>query len=91
MPRFFLQLRDHAESNLDPEGVELPDLSAAKQKALIAARDVLSADINTGLIDLRFRIDIEDNAGHVVHSLAFAEAFTTIQDDAGRAVTAFRR
>ena len=92
MQRFFFHLRDHVHSIIDPEGVELPDLSAARQKALSAARDVLSADIKTGLIDLRFRIDVEIEAGQVVHSLPFAQVFTVIQDDEdGSSVAAFRR
>ncbi|MBB5717019.1 DUF6894 family protein [Sphingomonas aerophila] len=92
MQRFFFHLRDHVHSIIDPDGVELPDLSAARQKTLGAARDVLSADIKTGLLDLRFRIDVEDEDGQIVHSLPFAQAFAVIQDDNdGRSVAAFRR
>jgi len=92
VPRFFFHLRDHVHSIIDPDGDELPDLSAAKQKALSAARELLSAEIKTGLIDLRFRVDVEVEAGQVVHSLPFAQAFTIIQDDEdGRSVAAFRR
>ena len=93
MQRFFVHLRDHVHPINDPDGVELPDLSAARQNALNAARDLLSADIKTGLIDIFFRIDdVADEGGQVVHSLPFAQAFTVIQDDEdGSSVAALRR
>ncbi|RYG88959.1 MAG: hypothetical protein EON59_02690 [Alphaproteobacteria bacterium] len=79
MARYYLHLRDHSDETLDPEGVDLPDLDAVKEIALISARDILSADLQSGgLLDLRLRIDAEDRCGKVVHSLAFEDAFQTI-------------
>ena len=80
MPRFFMHLRDGTDEMLDPEGVELPDIEAARTKVLAAARDVLAGDVRHGLIDLRYRIDAEDEAGRLVYSLAFKHAFSIVPD-----------
>lgn len=80
MPRFFMHLRDGTDEVLDPEGVELPDLDAARSKALTAARDVLAGDVRHGLIDLRYRIDAEDEAGRLVYSLPFKHAFSIVPE-----------
>jgi hypothetical protein len=79
MPRYFFHLRDHTDEVLDPEGVELADLEAAKETALRAARDTMSHDMQAGKLDLRYRIDVEDDAGHVVHSIQFSDAFETVR------------
>ena len=81
MPLFYFHLRDHTESVLDPEGVELPDLAAVSQKALTHARELISHDAKAGLIDMRFRIDAEDEGGNIVHSVPFEQALTIIPAD----------
>ena len=48
--------------------------------ALIAARDTLSHDIKQGLLDLRFRIEVEDAEGNLLHSLALKQAFTVVEE-----------
>ena len=80
MPRFFMHLRDGTDEMLDAEGVELPDLEAARSKVLAAARDVLAGDVRQGLIDLRYRIDAEDEAGRLVYSLPFKHAFSIVPE-----------
>lgn len=80
MPRFFMHLRDGIDEMLDPEGMELPDVEAARTKVLAAARDVLAGDVRHGLIDLRYRIDAEDEAGRLVYSLAFKHAFSIVPE-----------
>ena len=78
MARFFFHLRDGTDFALDPEGVVLPDLEAAQTAALQAARDTLGHDIRDGRLDLRYRIDVEDERGTVLHSLPFEDAFEII-------------
>jgi hypothetical protein len=34
MPRYYIDVRSHFATNEDPEGVELPDIAAAKAEAL---------------------------------------------------------
>lgn len=81
MPRYYMQLRDGTEHLLDPDGIEYANLDELKKKVLIAVRDLMSADIKGGIVDLRFRIDAEDREGVIVYTLGFAEAITIIPDD----------
>jgi hypothetical protein len=81
MTRFYLHLRDRSEEVLDPEGLELVDLDAVKRAVLAGARDMIANEIKTeGLIDLRYRIDAENEAGEVVHSLPFKGAVHIIPE-----------
>ena len=74
MPRYYLQLRDHAEETLDLEGVECADGEALAAVVLFNARDVIAGDAKRGVVDLGFRIDAEDEAGKLAHSLLFTDA-----------------
>ena len=78
MARYFFHLRDHSDQILDPEGLELSGLDAVRAAALTAARDTLSHDIRNGSLDLRYRIDVEDETGAKVHSIALRDAFSII-------------
>ena len=79
MARYFFHLRDHESSIFDEEGVDLADLSAVQMTALKAARDTLSHDMKAGFIDLRYRIEVEDVEGTVVHTLPLKDAFVIRQ------------
>jgi hypothetical protein len=76
--RYFFHLRDGKDQLLDPDGIELPDQRAIEVAALKAARDTLSHELRAGRLDLRYRIDVEDECGTVVHSIDLADAFETI-------------
>ena len=78
MARYFMHLRDGTEELLDPEGREFPSLGALRDAVLVAARDLLMGDIRDGLIDLRFRIDAEDDGGAIVYTLPFEHALNII-------------
>ena len=79
MARYYFHLRDGHDQLLDPDGTELPDQQAIEAAALRAARDMLSHELQAGRLDLRYRIDVEDEGGTVVHSLDLADAFETIR------------
>jgi hypothetical protein len=79
MARYFFHLRDGHDELLDPEGTELPDKPSIEAAALRAARDTLSHDLLAGRLDLRHRIDVEDEAGTVVHTIELADSFETIR------------
>jgi hypothetical protein len=79
LARYFFHLRDHRARLLDPEGLELPSIEVARTEALHFSRDLLSHDIRSGLIDLRYRLDVENEAGELVHSLPFNDAFEVIE------------
>jgi hypothetical protein len=81
MPHYFMQLRDGTEQLLDPEGIEYADLDELRKKVLIAVRDLISGDVGSGLVDLRFRIDAEDREGVIVYTLGFDQALKIIPAD----------
>lgn len=80
MARYFLHLRDGSDETLDPEGKEFADLEALRKAVLCAARDLIAGDVRHGVIDLRFRIDAEDENGALVYSLPFKHALNIIPE-----------
>ena len=79
--RYFLQLRDGTGDVIDPDGIEYADIDVLKKKVLAAVRELISEDVRSGVIDLRFRIDAEDRDGLIVYTLDFADAVNIIPDD----------
>jgi hypothetical protein len=73
MARYFLHLRDGTEQILDPDGVDIPTQEVAAT-ALMSARDCIAGDVHRGELDLRYRIDVHDEDGKLVHSQPFATA-----------------
>ena len=80
MARYFFHLRDGSDVALDPDGRQFDDLETLRDAVLMNARDCLAGDIRSGILDLRFRIDAEDEGGKVVYSLPFKHAFSLIPD-----------
>ncbi len=80
MARYFMHLRDGTEQLLDPEGLEYASVDAVRKAVLIAARDLMTGDIREGVIDFRFRIDVEDEAGEIIYSLPFKHAVNIIPE-----------
>jgi hypothetical protein len=77
-----MHLRNGSDELLDCEGVDLSDLEAIRKNVMTAARDILSGDLRNGLVDLRYRIDAEDELGKIVYTLAFKDAFRIIPETA---------
>ena len=73
MPRYYFHLHNGATAR-DEEGRELPDLNAARQEAIRAARELMGEDIKEGLLRLGHRIEIGDENGAEVLVVPFAEA-----------------
>lgn len=78
MTRYFMHLRDGSEELIDPDGVELASPCKARALALRAARDVIGGDVATGRVDLKWRVDVEDAHGALVHSVAFRDTVTVV-------------
>lgn len=78
MARYFFHLRDGADEVLDQEGVMLA-WDALPGAALLAARDCMSSDVKAGKLDLRYRVDVQDGCGNLVHSVAFTDALEVVQ------------
>ena len=74
MPRFYFHLHNSVDV-ADEEGVELPDLEAARAHAVKLVRyEFGEAAKAEGRIVLSHRIDIEDESGAVLATVRFAEA-----------------
>lgn len=74
MPRFFFHIRDDLDIS-DEEGAELPDIGAARGRAIASARALMCETMgNEGRITLSHRIDIEDDSHTVVASVPFSAA-----------------
>jgi hypothetical protein len=73
VPRYFLHLRNDLDVP-DEEGVELPDLDAARAKAREDARFTLGQTVlDEGKINLNHRIDIEDETGARLDTIWFRD------------------
>ncbi len=82
MARYFMHLRNGTDELLDSEGVELVDMEAVRTNVMTAARDVLGGDLRNGVVDLRYRIDAENEGGAIVYTLPFSKAFSIIPEAA---------
>lgn len=80
MPHYYLHLRNGAAETLDPEGTEMAAESVAAM-ALLGARDCMAGDVKGGRLDLRYRVDVHDDDGGLVHSLLFTNALEIIPAD----------
>jgi hypothetical protein len=76
MPLYFFHLRDGVDILLDPEGLNLDGQVAIASTAMAAARSIISNDALNGVISLGQHIDVEDEAGKLVHCLPFNDAVT---------------
>jgi hypothetical protein len=83
MARYFLHVRGPGYELLDPEGANYTDLEALRASVLMAARELMCADLNNGLLDLRFWIDAEDESGACIYSLPFSAAAKIVLPDIG--------
>ena len=74
MARLYFHLSDVDDRLVDPEGREIDDTTKIGELALYEARALLSEDVLNGRLELRRRLDVEDGAGTLVHSLEFGDA-----------------
>jgi Domain of unknown function (DUF6894) len=72
MPRYFFHLYNDIIT-MDEEGRECPDLASAQENAVREAREMMLEPLLAGRIDLSHRIDIADESGAVVASVAFKD------------------
>ena len=74
MPRFYFHLYDNLDV-LDDEGIELPDLEAARSHAVRCARVTFAETVkDEGRVVLHHRIDIADEEGAVFEAVRFGDA-----------------
>lgn len=80
MPRYFMHLIDSSDVLLDPDGILMP-ASEVERVTLKAARDCMAGDVLNGRLDLRYRIDVQDESGEVVYCLEFPDAVNVVAPD----------
>ena len=73
MPRFYFNLRNDLVVD-DEEGLELPDLAAAREYALFTARSIAAENVHKGKLNLSHRIEIADEDNQVLATVSFADA-----------------
>jgi len=75
MPRYYRHIRQGDLLIEDPEGIDLPDLAAARAEALEGIRDILAEAIRQGRDDwLEQAIVIADGTGRALTTIPFVEA-----------------
>ena len=74
MPHYYLNLRYEHTDTPDQEGLDLPDLHAARAMAIAGIRDVLAHELLKGGIDLRGQVDITDESGAMLETILFRNA-----------------
>jgi hypothetical protein len=74
MPLFFLHVYNRTGCSRDEEGLDLPDLDAARAEAAAGIRSILADEVARGTIDFNGRIDIADAAGTVIATMRYGEA-----------------
>jgi hypothetical protein len=73
VPLFFFHVFDDAVS-LDDEGIELADAEAARRSALAGARAMMCDQVAVGRLSLHHRIEVRDEHGDEILTLAFGDA-----------------
>lgn len=75
MPRYYRHIRQGDRHIEDPDGIELPDLDAARAEAITGVRDLLAEAIRKGEDDwLGDAIVIADETGRELMTIPFIEA-----------------
>ena len=74
MPLFYFHICNGVGFTEDQEGAELPDATAARARAILSARDVMTADLRKGELDLSSFIEVENEAKQLLFTISFEEA-----------------
>jgi hypothetical protein len=74
VPRFYLNIFNGDGASPDEEGQDFADLPAARAEAIRGIRSLLASEMREGRIELGGRIEIADVDGHVLQTIAFADA-----------------
>jgi hypothetical protein len=76
MPRFYFNLRNSKEFLEDPEGQECESLTAARQEAILSAREIIAARVKSGK-NPDGQFEITDITGQLILTVPFPDAYTT--------------
>ena len=73
VPRYYFHVYDDIVAH-DDEGLELPNLAAARLQGIKGARDLMSEQVRHGYVELSHWIDVTDEHGEAVLSVKFGDA-----------------
>jgi hypothetical protein len=73
MGHFYFHLRAGDQLILDDEGLDLPDVSAARREAMQSAREILAAAIRGGQAKVPDAFVISDEVGRTLDTVPLAE------------------
>jgi hypothetical protein len=74
VPLYFFHVHNSIGFVEDEEGRELPDLETARAEGLKGVRSILAEDVSKGHLDLGGRLEVIDEQGRLVLTIAFADA-----------------
>ena len=83
MPRYYLHVCNGDGFTQDEEGFELPDVHAARTKAVRCLRDIMASELKDGVLKTASFIEIEDENHELLLTVPFSEA-VTVQEPAVR-------
>lgn len=84
MPHFYFHVSNGTGETRDEEGADLPDLDAARAKALSGIRSILREELGRGMLDFGGMIRVADPQGRVVLEVPFDSAVEVRRDDRRR-------
>ena len=73
MPRFYLHVCNGDGFTEDLEGIELPDLATARQRAIEGLRDIMASELKSGHLNMASFIEIEDADHELVLTVPFID------------------
>ena len=74
MPLYYFHVHNSVGFVEDEEGRELPGVAAARAEALKGIRSLIAEDVLRGHVDLRGKLEVADEAGRILLTIAFADA-----------------
>ena len=73
MQHFFLDLHECGSVTRDDEGIEREDVLAARADAVLAARDIMAAEVLAGAVCFACHIQVRDESGATVMIVPFGD------------------
>ena len=64
----------------DEEGMDLPDLEAARRQAVEGIRSILQDEVGHGEIDFEGRVEVLDEGGNLLATVTFHDA-VSVRDE----------
>jgi hypothetical protein len=74
MPLYFLNVYNRTGCSRDEEGMDLPDLDAARAQAVDGIRSIMQDEVGHGEIDFEGRVEILEEGGALVATVTFHDA-----------------